>query len=50
MINSTENEIYPGHKCSNANIFQRENSILGLSEPEDAEFLDIFILLSMRKV
>ena len=28
-------------------FMSRKNSILGLSEPENAEFLDIFILMSI---
>ena len=28
-------------------LMSRKNSILGFSEPEDAEFLDIFILMSI---
>ena len=38
MLNSTEHE-----------IFQAHSSILSLSEPEIAEILDIFILLSIWK-
>ena len=29
-------------------FFSGENSILGLSEPKNAEFLDIFILMSIQ--
>ena len=52
MFNSTEYEIFPAYKCYNANncwhfnIYELENSILGLSEPKRAEFLDTFILVS----
>ena len=51
MLNSTEFDIFPAHKCWNANkclhvnIYERKNSILGLSEHKNAEFLDIFILM-----
>ena len=49
MLNLTENEIFPAHKCENANnwhfnFFERKNSILDLSEPKKAEFLDILYL------
>ena len=50
MLNSTKHEIFPAHKCKNANncwqfnIYERKNSILDLSEPEKAELLDVFIL------
>ena len=53
MLNSVEHEIVPAHKWENANncchfkIYEQENSILGLSEPESADFLDIFILMSI---
>ena len=29
------------------NIYKQENSVLGLSEPEKSEFLDIFILMTI---
>ena len=36
------------YNCWHLNIYERENSILGLSEPEKkAEFLNIFILMSI---
>ena len=53
MLNSVEHENIPANKCENTNnrwhcnIYERENSILSLSEPENAEFLDIFILSSI---
>ena len=40
ILNLAEHEIVPAHKCSNANkcwhfnIYEPENSIIGLSEPE----------------
>ena len=49
VLNSAGHEIFPVHKCLNANncwhfnVYERENSSLGLSEPKKAEFLDIFI-------
>ena len=39
MLNSAELELFPAHKCCNANIstfIRRETNILGLSEPENA--------------
>ena len=45
MLNSTEHEIFPAHKGENANncchfnIYERENSILGLSELKKAGFI-----------
>ena len=51
MLNSTENEIFPARKylnannCRHFNIYERENSILGLSKPEKAKFLDIYNLM-----
>ena len=53
MLNSAEQENFPAHKCSNANNFLRfniheqENSIIGLFEPEKAEFLDILVFASI---
>ena len=48
MLNSTEHEFFSAHKmlkcCWHFNIYERENSILGLSEPKNAEFLDILYL------
>ena len=32
------------NNCWHFNIYERENSILGLSEPKNAEFLDILYL------
>ena len=40
MLNSAEHEIFPAHKCLNANncwnfnIYEQENSIISISEPE----------------
>ena len=55
MLNSAEHEIYllihvkmptiVGN-CWPIDIYEQVNSILDLSEPENAEFLDIFILMS----
>ena len=53
MLNSTEHEIFPAHKVKMPTIvgiltfMSGKNSILGLSEPKKAEFLDIFILMSI---
>ena len=33
MLNSIKREIFPVHKCWHSNIYERENSILGISEP-----------------
>ena len=47
---STEHEISLLIKVKMPTIFMnRKNSILCLSEPKKAEFLDIFILMSMKK-
>ena len=48
MLNSTEHENFPAHKCYNANncwhfnIYERKNSILGLSEPKKSRFSGYF--------
>ena len=42
MLNSTEHEFFPPINVKMPSIYERENSILGLSEPKNAEFLDIF--------
>ena len=45
MLNSTEHEIFPAHKCENANncwhfnSYERENSILGLSKKKPNFFI-----------
>ena len=50
MLSSAEHENFPVHNVKMPIIdgiltfLGRKNSILGLSEPEKAEFLDIFIL------
>ena len=52
MLNSTEHENFPAHKCLNANnsivgiltFMSRKNSILDFSEPEKVELLDILCL------
>ena len=53
MLNSAKHEIFPAHQCINANnrwhfnVYEHENIILCLSEPEKAEFLDIFVLMNI---
>ena len=57
MLNSTEHETFPAHKNKNMptivdilTFMRGKNSNLGLSEckkKEKAEFLDIFILMSI---
>ena len=39
-----------GINCWHFNIYGQENSILGLSEPENAEFLDIFYTCEHLKI
>ena len=34
MLNSAEHEIFPAYNYRHFNIYEQENSILGLSEPE----------------
>ena len=52
MLNSAEHEIFLLINVKMPTIvgiltvMSKENSFLGLSEPEKAEFLDIFILMS----
>ena len=43
VLNSTEHEIFPAHKCCILTFMSGKNSILDLSEPKKAEFLDIFL-------
>ena len=47
MLNSPEHEIFPAHIVGILSFISRKNSILGLYEPEKAEFLDSFILMSI---
>ena len=53
MLNSTENDIFLLINVKIPTIvgiltfISRKNSFLGLSEPEKAEFLDIFIFMSI---
>ena len=57
MLNSAEHNsaehVFSAYKCLNANncwqlnMYEREKSIIGLPEPEQSEFLDIFILTSI---
>ena len=46
MFNSTEHEIFPAHKCQNAN--NCKNSILGLLEPKKPYFLIYLYLCAFR--
>ena len=49
MLKSAEHEFFPAHinvKMPTLTLMSRKNRILGSSEPENAEFLDIFILIS----
>ena len=49
MLNSTEHEIFPLINVKMpTTVYERENSILGLSEPKKDKFLDIFILMSVK--
>ena len=57
MHNSTEHEIFPAHKCQNANIcwhfniYEREkNSILDLPEPEKKPNFLTFLYLCALKI
>ena len=55
MLNSTEHGIFPSHNVKMPTfvgiliLMSGKNSILGLSYPKTAEFLDIFILISIKK-
>ena len=51
MLNSAEHKIFLAHKRQNGNncchfdIYEQENSILGSTEPEKAEYIYIFLYL-----
>ena len=53
-LNLAEHETFPAHNVQMPTIvdistlMSRRNSIIGLSEPEKAEFLDISILMSIK--
>ena len=53
-LNSTELEFFPAHERRNAtncwhfNIYERENSILGLSEPKKPNFLTFLYLCAFK--
>ena len=53
MLNSVEHEIFPAYVClmptsvGILTLMSRKNSILSLSEPENADFHDIFISISI---
>ena len=55
MLNSFEHEIFPAHKINVKmptivgilTFMSRKNSILGLYDSKNAEFLDIFIPLGI---
>ena len=51
MLNSAEPEIFPAHIVKidpSLTFMSREKSILGLYESKNAEFLDIFVSMSIK--